>query len=447
MSASAAKPETDLIPLTHGRVLKVALPVVISNATVPILGAVDTGVVGQMGLAAPIGAVGIGAIALTAIYWIFGFLRMGTAGLAAQAEGAGDREEVTALLSRALMIGLGAGLAITALQVPLIWLALQTAPASEEVEGLARSYMQIRIFGAPAAIGIYAVTGWLIAQERTRGMLMVQLWMNGLNIVLDLWFVLGLGWGVEGVAVATLIAEWSGLVLALWLCRDAVRSPGFRNWPRVFERARMLRFASVNRDILIRSVLLQGIFMSFVFLGARFGDVTLAANHVLLQFLEITAYSMDGFAIAAETLVGQSMGARSAARVRRAALMTSFWGMVTVILTALCFALVGGAVIDLMTTSPEVRAEARVYLPYMVAAPLVGCAAWMLDGIFIGATRSADMRNMMALSAVVYVAALWVLMPLFGNHGLWMALLISFIARGATLLARYPSLERAARLG
>jgi MATE family multidrug resistance protein len=447
VSASAAKPETDLIPLTHGRVLKVALPVVISNATVPILGAVDTGVVGQMGLAAPIGAVGIGAIALTAIYWIFGFLRMGTAGLAAQAEGAGDREEVTALLSRALMIGLGAGLAITALQVPLIWLALQTAPASEEVEGLARSYMQIRIFGAPAAIGIYAVTGWLIAQERTRGMLMVQLWMNGLNIVLDLWFVLGLGWGVEGVAVATLIAEWSGLVLALWLCRDAVRSPGFRNWPRVFERARMLRFASVNRDILIRSVLLQGIFMSFVFLGARFGDVTLAANHVLLQFLEITAYSMDGFAIAAETLVGQSMGARSAARVRRAALMTSFWGMVTVIVTALCFALVGGAVIDLMTTSPEVRAEARVYLPYMVAAPLVGCAAWMLDGIFIGATRSADMRNMMALSAVVYVAALWVLMPLFGNHGLWMALLISFIARGATLLARYPSLERAARLG
>jgi MATE family multidrug resistance protein len=447
VSASAAKPETDLIPLTHGRVLKVALPVVISNATVPILGAVDTGVVGQMGLAAPIGAVGIGAIALTAIYWIFGFLRMGTAGLAAQAEGAGDREEVTALLSRALMIGLGAGLAITALQVPLILLALQTAPASEEVEGLARSYMQIRIFGAPAAIGIYAVTGWLIAQERTRGMLMVQLWMNGLNIVLDLWFVLGLGWGVEGVAVATLIAEWSGLVLALWLCRDAVRSPGFRNWPRVFERARMLRFASVNRDILIRSVLLQGIFMSFVFLGARFGDVTLAANHVLLQFLEITAYSMDGFAIAAETLVGQSMGARSAARVRRAALMTSFWGMVTVIVTALCFALVGGAVIDLMTTSPEVRAEARVYLPYMVAAPLVGCAAWMLDGIFIGATRSADMRNMMALSAVVYVAALWVLMPLFGNHGLWMALLISFIARGATLLARYPSLERAARLG
>ncbi|MEN8952007.1 MATE family efflux transporter, partial [Planktotalea arctica] len=200
----------------------------------------------------------------------------------------------------------------------------------------------------------------------------------------------------------------------------------------------------VNRDILLRSVMLQGIFLSFVFLGARFGDVTLAANHVLLQFLEITAYSMDGFAIAAETLVGQSMGARSAARVRRAALMTSFWGLITVLFTAGIFALFGPAIIDLMTTAPDVRAEARVYLPYMIAAPLVGCAAWMLDGIFIGATRSADMRNMMFVSALIYIAAVVVLMPLIGNHGLWVALLISFIARGITLGWKYPALERAA---
>jgi MATE family multidrug resistance protein len=184
--------------------------------------------------------------------------------------------------------------------------------------------------------------------------------------------------------------------------------------------------------------------MSFVFLGARFGDVTLAANHVLLQFLEITAFSMDGFAIAAETLVGQSMGARSVARVRRAAVLTSFWGLITVLCTATAFALFGPWIIDVMTTSPEVRAEARVYLPYMVAAPLVGCAAWMLDGIFFGATRSADMRNMMALSAVIYVIALLILMPLVGNHGLWLALLISFIARGITLGWKYPALERAA---
>ena len=430
--------------LTHKRVLTVALPVVLSNATVPILGAVDTGVVGQMGLAAPIGAVGIGAIALTAIYWIFGFLRMGTAGLTAQATGAGRKGEVSALLSRGMIIGLFAGFIIMALQVPLIWLALQTAPASREVETLAQSYMGIRIYGAPAAIGIYAVTGWLIGLERTRGVLIVQLWMNGLNIVLDLWFVLGLGWGVEGVAIATLIAEWSGLLLGLWLCRDALKTPAWKDWPRVFERAQMILFARVNRDILLRSVMLQAIFMSFVFLGARFGDVTLAANHVLLQFLEITAFSMDGFAIAAETLVGQSMGARSVARVRRAAVLTSFWGLITVLCTATAFALFGPWIIDVMTTSPEVRAEARVYLPYMVAAPLVGCAAWMLDGIFFGATRSADMRNMMALSAVIYVIALLILMPLVGNHGLWLALLISFIARGITLGWKYPALERAA---
>ncbi len=431
-------------PLTHKRVLTVALPVVLSNATVPILGAVDTGVVGQMGQAAPIGAVGIGAIALTAIYWIFGFLRMGTAGFTAQAHGAGRMGEVSALLSRAMIIALGAGFMIVALQLPLMWLALQTAPASAEVETMARSYMGIRIYGAPAAIGIYALTGWMIGLGRTRSVLIVQLWMNCLNIVLDLWFVLGLEWGVEGVAIATLIAEWSGLALGLWLCRDAVKTPAWKDWPRVFERAQMVQFARVNRDILLRSVMLQAIFMSFVFLGARFGDVTLAANHVLLQFLEITAYAMDGFAIAAETLVGQSMGARSAAQVRKAALMTSFWGLISVLITASIFALFGPAIIDLMTTAPDVRIEARAYLPYMIAAPLVGCAAWMLDGIFIGATRSADMRNMMALSATIYVVALLVLMPLVGNHGLWLALLISFIARGITLGWRYPALERAA---
>jgi MATE family multidrug resistance protein len=330
------------------------------------------------------------------------------------------------------------------LQFPLMWLALQTAPASAEVETMARSYMGIRIYGAPAAIGIYALTGWMIGLGRTRSVLIVQLWMNGLNIVLDLWFVLGLEWGVEGVAIATLIAEWSGLLLGLWLCRDALNTPAWKDWPRVFERAQMVRFARVNRDILLRSVMLQGIFMSFVFLGARFGDVTLAANHVLLQFLEITAYAMDGFAIAAETLVGQAMGARSVARVRRAALMTSFWGLVSVIITASAFAFFGPWIIDLMTTAPDVRIEARAYLPYMIAAPLVGCAAWMLDGIFIGATRSADMRNMMALSAVIYVIALLILMPMIGNHGLWVALLISFVARGITLGARYLSLERAA---
>lgn len=427
--------------LTHTRVLKIAFPIVLANATIPILGAVDTGVVGQLGLAAPIGAVGIGAVILSALYWMFGFLRMGTTGLTAQALGARDQDEVVALLTRSLMIGCGAGLLVIALQLPLFWAAFQVSPASSEVEGMAREYMQIRVWSAPAAVALYGISGWLIAQERTRALLVLQLWMNGLNIGLDFWFVLGLGWGVQGVAFATFLAEWSGLALGLWLCRPAFLGRMWRNWAVVFDRSRLKQMALVNGDILIRSLFLQAMFISFLFFGAGFGDVRLAANQILLQFLEITAYALDGFAFAAEALVGQAMGAGNRSALRRGALLTSFWGMICVVGLSAMFWLFGGTIIDVMTTSPEVRAEARVYLVYMMLAPTIGIASWMLDGIFIGATRSRDMRNMMVVSFVVYAAAVAILMPLYGNHGLWMALLISFVARGVTLAWRYPALE------
>lgn len=431
--------------VTHRRVLRIALPIVISNATVPILGTVDTGVVGQMGQAAPIGAVGIGAIILTAVYWVFGFLRMGTTGLTSQAHGAGERAEVAAMLTRATMIGLAGGLLFILLQAPVFDVAFLVAPASAEVETLAREYMAIRIWSAPAIISIYGVTGWLIAQERTAAVLAVQVLMNALNILLDLWFVLGLGWGVEGVARATFIAEWAGLALGLWLCRDALAVRAWRDWPRVFDPVQLRRMASVNRDILLRSLMLQGIFVSFLFLASDFGDVTLAANQVLLQFLHVTAYALDGFAFAAEALVGQAVGRRDARVLRRGALLTSFWGGVIVLVLAAVFGVFGGAVIDLMAKAPEVQAAARAYLGYMVLAPVAGLAAWMLDGIFIGATRARDMRNMMAVSLAVYVAAVAALVPVLGNHGLWLALLISFVARGVTLGVRYPALEAGLR--
>ena len=431
-------------PLTHRRVLKIALPIVLSNATVPILGAVDVGVVGQLGEAAPIGAVAMGAIILTTVYWIFGFLRMGTVGLVGQAAGAGDTAEVSTILTRALIIGGVAGVALIVLQPLIFMAAFALSPASDEVEALARTYLAIRIWTAPAAIAIYALTGWLVAMERTTGVFWVQLVMNGANILLDLWFVLGLGWGVEGVAIATVIAELLGAALALYLCRDAFKHPEWRNWMRVFDRAKLIRMALLNTDILIRSALLMTIFSSFVFLGAGFGDVTLAANEVLVQFMYITAYAMDGFAFSAETLIARAMGRSDRARVRRSAILTSGWGLVICLTTALGFAIFGPWIIDVMTKSPEVQAEARLYLPWMVAAPLVGWAAWMLDGIFIGATQGRDMRNMMIVSFVIYWAAVWALLPMFGNHGLWMALLISFIARGITLGLRYPALEAAA---
>jgi len=428
--------------MTHRRVLRIALPIVVSNATVPILGAVDTGVVGQLGLAAPIGAVGIGAVILTGIYWIFGFLRMGTTGLTSQAHGAGQVGEVAALLTRALMIGFAGGLALIALQVPIFWGAFQLSPASAEVEAMARDYLAIRVWSAPAMIALFGMTGWLIAQERTRAVLFIQVLMNGANILLDLWFVLGLDWGVAGVARATVIAEWSGLALGFWFCRDAFAVPAWRDWPRVFDGERLRNMAAVNSDILLRSLMLQVIFVSFLFLGSGFGDVTLAANQVLLQFLSITAHALDGFAFSAEALVGQAYGARNRAVLRRSAIMASQWGLVVCVALAIGFAVFGGMIIDVMAKAPAVQETARTYLGYMVAAPVLGLAAYMLDGVFIGATRSRDMRNMMAVSLAIYGIAVIVLLPVLGNHGLWLALLISFVARGVTLGLRYPVLEQ-----
>jgi len=432
------------VEITHKRVLKIALPIVLSNATIPILGAVDTGVVGQLGLAAPIGAVGIGAVILAALYWIFGFLRMGTTGLVAQAHGAGDKGEVSALLLRGLMIGVAAGLVIAALQIPLFWFGFWLSPASAEVEVLARQYMGIRIWGAPAAISIYALTGWLIAMERTKAVLVLQLWMTGVNVVLDLWFVLGMGLGVEGVAMATLIAEWSALLLGLYLCRAAFQGALWRQWGRIFDRVRLRRMMVVNSDIMIRSVLLQGSFMAFLFLGAGLGDVTLAANQIMLQFVTITAYALDGFAFSAEALVGGAMGAGNRAALRRAAIFSSFWALLGALLLVLVFAVFGPWLIAVMTTSEPVRDESMRYIWWMVIFPLIGLPSWMFDGVFIGATRTREMRLAMLQSTLAYMVFLAILVPLIGNHGLWLSLMLFDIVRALTLWRYYPALEASA---
>lgn len=424
------------------RVLAIALPIVLSNATIPILGAVDTGVIGQLGEAAPIGAVGIGAIILASIYWIFGFLRMGTSGLVAQAHGAGDGVEVGAHLIRALAIAFAAGLALIVLHPLLFGAAFRLAPASDQVETLASRYLAIRIWGAPATIALYAITGWLIAMERTRGVLALQLLQNGLNIGLDLLFVLGFGWGVSGVAVATLIAEYAGLGLGLWFCRAAI-SVALRQ-AGLFARDRMMRLLRVNTDIMIRSVLLQGAFTTFMFMAAGQGDVTLAANQVLLQFLEITAYGLDGFAFAAETLVGQAVGARRRDLLRRSVVVSTRWAVGGAVLLGLVFWLFGPALIDLLTTAPDVRQEARRYLPWLAVAPVIGIASWMFDGIFIGAMLTAQMRRAMIEAVAIYAVALAVLPGMMGNHGLWAALMVLNTARALTMARFYPQAEAAA---
>lgn len=424
--------------LTHRRVLHIAVPIVAANVTVPLLGLVDTAVIGQLGLAAPIGAVGLGAVILSALFWMFGFLRMGTTGLTAQAHGAGDAGEVGAILKRGLLIAAAAGLGLVALQLPLMAGAFGLAPASETVETLARTYLSIRIWGAPATIAMYALTGWLIAIERTRSVLLLQVVTNGANIVLDLWFVLGLGWGVEGVAVATLIAEWSGLGLGLWICRAGLRAGA----ARVFDAVRLRRMASVNGHIMLRSILLQGCFTAFLFLSSGRGDLAIAANQILLQFLEFMAYLLDGFAFAAETLVGQAFGARARPHLARAVRLTSLWGAGGAVLMGVAFVLAGPAIIDLMTTAPDVRQEARQYLPWIAVAPVLGIAAWMFDGIYIGATFTREMVLSAALSTAVYALAVWALWG-WGNHGLWAALMVFNITRGVSQAVMYPRIPRA----
>ena len=424
--------------ITHGRVLKIALPIILANATVPLLGAVDTAVIGQLGDPASLGAVGIGAVILATLYWAFGFLRMSTSGLAAQAEGAGDKAERSAVLLRAMLVAVGAGLALVMAQTLLFSAAFMIAPASGRVETLAGQYLSIRIWGAPATIALYALTGWLVGLGRTREVLALQLWQNGMNVVLDLWFVLGLGWGVPGVALSTLIAEWSGLALALWLARDAFGA-GFRDGlSRLGDRVAMRRMFTASRDIMGRTILLQLSFTSFVLLGARFGDVTLAANQVLMQFLSVTAYALDGFAFAAEAMVGQAVGARSRAATQAAGRICMQLGLTGAAGMAALIALGGPFVIDLLTTSPEVREAARDYLPWLAAAPLIGVAAWIYDGVFIGALLTGDMLRAMVLSVAVYAVALVLLVPTYGNHGLWAGLMMLNATRTVTLWRLYP---------
>ena len=436
--------EASANPVTHRRVLNIALPIVVSNATVPILGAVDTGVIGQLGEAAPIGAVGIGAIILSTLYWFFGFLRMGISGLTAQARGQGDSLEVSALLMRGLLIGIAGGVILIVLQAPILNVAFFAAPASHAVETLALDYAGIRIFSAPAAICIFAITGWLIALEKTKSVLVLQVVTNGINIVLDIIFVLWLDFGVRGVAVATVIAECSGLALGLFLCRNAFHHRHWRNWSRILDGPRLRRMAVMNTDIVIRNLLLEAAFVSFLFLAADFGDLTLAANQLLLQFIHITAYALDGFAFAAEALVGLSVGARTQAALRRSVLLSSLWASVAALALALGFAVFGPTAIDILTTAPDVRMEARVFLPWAAAAPIVGMPSFMLDGIFIGATRTRDMRNGMMISTPFYAVAVVLLIPGFGNHGLWAGIMVFFVARAVTLGARYPALENTA---
>jgi len=430
--------------LSHRDVVAIALPITLSNATTPLVGFVDTLAIGQLGAAHLIGGVAIAANIFNAIYWGFGFLRMGTTGLTSQAVGAADRTEVAANLFRALLIAGIAGALVILLQGPLARGALWFMGASSNVEAAARAYYDVRIWAAPAGLANFALLGWFIGLGRAGIAFWLQLWLNLLNVGLAYLFVIHYGLGVEGAGLAALIAEVTAAAVGIAVAwRELAARGAGAGWTAVLDATRLNRMVAVNVDITIRTFCVLGAFLFFTAQSAQTNDLTLAANAVLTSMATIAVYLLDGFAFAAETLIGQSIGAGSRARFREAMWLSTIWAGVFGVVLSVGLWLGGPAIIDVMTTSVEVRETALQYLVWAALTPIVGVWCFQLDGVFIGATRTADMRNMMILSFLVYVGAWAVLKPLFANHGLWAALHVFYVVRAASLLARLPALQRA----
>jgi MATE family multidrug resistance protein len=439
MGAAALAPER----LTYASVLALSLPIILSNITTPLLGVTHTAVVGQLGGAHQIGAVALGATIFSLLFWAFGFLRMGTTGLCAQADGGGDQQLVATVLAHALILAGAAGAALMLLQAPLQWLSLAFFGASETVEAETGAYFAVRIWSAPFALANYAFLGWFIGLAKTRVAFLLQLALNGLNVILSIAFVSWLGWGVAGVALSTVIAEMAAAALggALGL-RELKRRGAAISWRRAAEVRALRRILAVNSDLMIRTLCLLFAFTFFTAEAAKAGDTVLAANAVLLQFLHISSYLLDGFAFATEALTGRAIGAGDRGHFRRAVKLSSIWAVGVSFALSLAYLLAGGAIINAMAADEQVRVTARLYLAWAVAAPVAGVACFQLDGIFIGATRTREMRNMMIVSLSVFLAAWALLTPPLGNHGLWASMILFFLVRALTLTAYYPELER-----
>ena len=429
-SAKTARP----FDVTWRMVIAIALPMTLAWVTTPLIGVTDTAVIGQLGDAVLIGAVALGAILFDVLGTVFNFLRMGTTGLVAQAMGAGDGEAEANTLWRALLLALVLGGAVVILQDPLRWLFIQAMSPSADVAAATAQYWAVRVWSLPLMLANYAILGWLIGLARSVTGLTLQIFLGVVNITASIVFVLVLSWGLSGVAAASVLAEGVTLIAGGIVVARALRT---RPWPRlaaVLERTGLTAMLTLNRDILIRSAVLIGTFAFFSGVGARLGDLTLAANAILFNVLLIGGYFLDGLAAAAEQLGGRAVGARYRPAFDKTVRMTVVAGLAAA--GALSFGVYLGAepFVRLMTTAPEVRAAALEYFAWAALGPVVGALAYIMDGIFIGATWSAAMRNMMILSAALFLVVWWFTTPLLGNHGLWLALLVFLGARGGTLL-------------
>jgi len=416
------------------KVFDLAWPLILSNITVPLLGLVDTAVVGHLPDSRYLGGVTLGATLFSFLYWGFGFLRMGTTGLTAQAHGRGEVDAMLRLLGQGLMLALVIGLALVALHPPVIALGLSLLDGSAAVTAQAELYARWRIFSAPAVLANYVLIGWFLGRGNSRVTLLLMVINNSVNIVLDLLFVVGLGMTVDGVALASVMADYCTLAVGMALAMGVWRRWSWRPVTGVFrDLGGYRRLLSVNLALFIRTLCLLFAFAFFHAQGADMGDTTLAANAVLLQFVLLASYALDGFAHATESLVGQRIGANDEAGFRAVVWAASQWSLLAAGLASVSFWLAGDALVAVLTDLPAVRTMAGVYLPWVIVMPLLAAASYLLDGIFIGATRTRAMRDTMVLAVLGFYLPVWWLTQPLGNHGLWLAFVAFTLARSLLL--------------
>lgn len=431
---------------TPRAILRLAWPIVLANAAVPLLGLADTAVIGNTGDVSALGAIGLGALVFSFLFWGFGFLRMGTTGFTAQAAGRGDPAEVRATFARALVLAAVLGSGLVLLQGPLSRAALALLGAEPEVEALTAAYVRIRIWAAPASLGIFAVLGSLIGLGKTRHVLLTQVFLNGLNIALDVVFAGVLGWGVAGIALGTALAEWSTLLLGCALLvrvlqAERTDTEPFWSRTRILDRSAARALLSANADIMIRTLFLLLGFGWFINQGARFGNDVLAGNHVLMQLVTLSAYLLDGYAHATEILVGRAVGAARVDAFDRAVRLSTWMAAATAALLAGLVLLLGTPLVYVLTDLPDVRTVAVRHLPWTALYVALSFAAFQLDGIFIGATGTRAMRNASVLSSLAFVGLSVPLARWGGNTGLWLAFVTFVVVRALTLWRRYPALR------
>jgi MATE family multidrug resistance protein len=418
---------------THRKVWALAAPMILSNISVPLVALVDSTVIGHLPHAHQLGAVAVGATLFTFMVGLMGFLRMGATGFAAQAAGRADGAALRQVLVQGLLLAAAFALLIGLLALPFSQLALHAMQPSEALQQSTEDFFHTRLLGLPAALASYALVGWFLGTQNARAPLAILLTTNLLNIALNLWFVLGLNWGVLGSARASVIAEWSAALLGLALTRPALRHyPGQIAWAALKRWQAWRPLLAVNRDIFLRSLALQLVFLLITVQGARLGEATVAANALLLNGLLLTAYALDGLAHAVEALCGHAIGARDRDTLRRSLVVACGWSLITSVGFAGVFLLGGHLFIDVQTNIDSVREAAYPYLPYLALLPLIAVWSYLLDGLFIGATRAREMRNGMLLTVALLVPFAWTLQG-FGNHGLWITFLLFMLLRSLTL--------------